>query len=365
MVDVYIYGAGDVGKRAYRLFTRLFPSDLKIIGFIDEYKSGNIFNLPIMRIDEVNDRRTLVIIAIEDRNTARFVWNSLKRALFSDIRYFVEKGSYLPSNIQDFKSYCMDCSNWKYDGATINGLEMHVVDYCNLNCKGCTHFSPIFPKVFPSYQERMAEIRNLAAKVEMIKLISIMGGEPLLNPNLNEYVIQLRKMLPFTRLFLITNGLLIPKIDRMLLRNISLNGVKVIISDYQPTHKIIREICTILEEYHIEYEIRDTQKYFVIPLSLSQNSKYTKGCISDKCNMVWKGKIARCPTLMFIGEFNRHFSTAFPEDGVIDLSSRIAGWDLVNRLRERVPLCDYCVINKVSWQKCGNVPQLSDFVVPD
>ena len=30
----------------------------------------------------------------------------------------------------------------------LRGFELHLVDHCNLNCRGCTHFSPLAEKKF-------------------------------------------------------------------------------------------------------------------------------------------------------------------------------------------------------------------------
>jgi hypothetical protein len=61
------------------------------------------------------------------------------------------------------------------------------VDHCNLNCKGCTAFSPVAEEKFMDVNmferdcERLAELTG--GKIELIDLL---GGEPLLHPKINE-----------------------------------------------------------------------------------------------------------------------------------------------------------------------------------
>lgn len=43
--------------------------------------------------------------------------------------------------------------------------EIHVADYCNLNCRGCTHFSPIFEREIPEFDVRINDIMLLKKKI--------------------------------------------------------------------------------------------------------------------------------------------------------------------------------------------------------
>ena len=68
-------------------------------------------------------------------------------------------------------------------------LEFHVADHCNLNCKYCTHYSPLVEKpVFTDYERFEADFRQLKKLIIDIGVIRIVGGEPLLNPELGKYI---------------------------------------------------------------------------------------------------------------------------------------------------------------------------------
>jgi len=66
-------------------------------------------------------------------------------------------------------------------------FEVHVTDHCNLNCAGCFHFSNISPVSFLDIKQFQNDCEQLSkltgGKCDRIHL---MGGEPLLNPSLNE-----------------------------------------------------------------------------------------------------------------------------------------------------------------------------------
>ncbi len=60
-------------------------------------------------------------------------------------------------------------------------LETHIMDSCNLNCKGCTHFSNLYEiDSNVSYEQFMNDINQLSQKCFVIQL-RLLGGEPLLN----------------------------------------------------------------------------------------------------------------------------------------------------------------------------------------
>lgn len=75
------------------------------------------------------------------------------------------------------------------DGSDMLYLETHVADMCNLKCRGCMHFSniAIHPN-YPDLQKFERDFRRLSELFSNIFIIRLMGGEPLLNPGLGEYI---------------------------------------------------------------------------------------------------------------------------------------------------------------------------------
>ena len=61
--------------------------------------------------------------------------------------------------------------------------EINVVHHCNLSCRGCTHLSPIWSKVFVDPKTLLADLRTLAGFYRAEK-VGLMGGEPLLHPDI-------------------------------------------------------------------------------------------------------------------------------------------------------------------------------------
>lgn len=90
-------------------------------------------------------------------------------------------------------------------------LETNVVDFCNLNCKGCSHFSNLFDKGDAvGYESFEKDIIFLSEKV-FIDHFDLLGGEAFLAENLDKYIECLRKYMPKTSITVVSNGVLIPR----------------------------------------------------------------------------------------------------------------------------------------------------------
>ncbi len=94
----------------------------------------------------------------------------------------------------------------------VNNVDIHVINSCNLQCDGCNHLSNYgYGGVF-SEKDLVEWIRPWKERL-FFNRISLLGGEPLLNPGLKDICIAYRKLFPEneTKLRVITNGLLIKK----------------------------------------------------------------------------------------------------------------------------------------------------------
>jgi organic radical activating enzyme len=284
----------------------------------------------------------------------------LKKKGYKDIFWFQDKNEILLYE-NFFAEQCYNCKCW--EGSVLPQVEMHIIDSCNLNCRGCTHFSPIFPNTLPDLNSRLSDVKQLKEKLSFIMRFYILGGEPFLNPEISDYIRGIREILPDTKLYIVTNGLLIERLSDEILQCIKDNQVWISISEYAPTHKKIDDICRILDRYKILYEIRgiSSKEKFCLPLSLSDHSKYPRTCISNGCVTIWNGKIARCPQLMYISYFNNYFNVNLPENGVVSLESCMSDEKLLEFLKEEVPLCKHCVQNEIEWSICGKGAKLEDF----
>lgn len=359
-MKTYIYGAGAIGKHVVE---KMEKCGEKPDGFIDSYKMGSYVGYPIIPLEKI-EKKSKVIISILNTDDILEVYNMLKRARISGIFWFYdidEKCNVCGETF--FERECLDLSDW--GDVIMPHVELHISDKCNLNCKGCTHFSPLFSEVGANLKQKMDDIKSLKTLFSDIFRIDILGGEPLLNPELKEYVIELRQLLPKTFIQIYTNGLLIPKLQSDVLQAIVDNNIGICISEYYPTHQMIGKIREILDKYYIRYRIAeyDSKQLFNTPISLSMDSKYPQKCISNGCITISDGMIARCPTLMYVSKFNEYFNQHLPIDGIHKISEYTNGKELLADMKKKVPLCKHCVACEMKWAVCGKEKKLEDFAV--
>ena len=88
--------------------------------------------------------------------------------------------------------------NGKYH---IHQLDFDIIHKCNLYCRGCNHFSCLVTNedgLIP-VEQVTSDMKRLSEIFEPYKIV-ILGGEPLLHPNLNDILINARKIFPKTNI---------------------------------------------------------------------------------------------------------------------------------------------------------------------
>ena len=196
-------------------------------------------------------------------------------------------------------------------------FEVGITEHCNLNCRGCSHFSPIAEPyymdlfVFSKDMERLSFLFN-----GTIKWIHIMGGEPLLHPDCESFLEIARFYFPNGRIDLITNGLLLLSQPESFW-NVCLKNKIVIKPTKYPIRLDYDKIREKAQFYGVSYRIynyedENSEKRFtkyVLDPSGSQNAQRSFSSCSqaNKYITLREGKLYTCPTI----PYSRHFSRAF------------------------------------------------------
>ncbi|HEY8772993.1 MAG TPA: radical SAM protein [Gaiellaceae bacterium] len=91
--------------------------------------------------------------------------------------------------------------------------EINVVEHCNLSCRACSHASPVLPRtvVDPAVVEHDL---SLLAEHYGVDAVRLLGGEPLLHPDLGAIVEAVRRSGIGERICVVTNGVLLPRMPR-------------------------------------------------------------------------------------------------------------------------------------------------------
>ena len=79
----------------------------------------------------------------------------------------------------------------------LDAVELHLADRCNMNCTGCSHFSPFADEWYASLDQIAEDLKLLSSKFDgRIRHINVLGGEPLLNKNLSAIFSWIRAAFP-------------------------------------------------------------------------------------------------------------------------------------------------------------------------
>jgi len=243
-------------------------------------------------------------------------------------------------------------------------LEFHLADHCNLNCVGCTHFSNISQQNF--VDARMLENRfdRLNKLIGYIYDIRILGGEPLLHPDIIDILKITRKKFPFSKIELYTNGLLLDKMSKDFFITCKQNKIGIYVSKYHVIENKINKIKDLLSSYKVKYCISPAIINFSANLSPNGNldkNLIFKNCKEKDCTILKEDKIYLCPISAYIDKYNKYFNKNIAEPKGINIFSN-SSKEIFNYLKTPEETCRYCTnnINYINWTYSNN-PKETDW----
>lgn len=247
-------------------------------------------------------------------------------------------------------------------------VEYHVAEKCNMNCVACEHYSGLVKEEsFPDFEQFSKEFYRMKELVDDIGMLSILGGEPLLNPELYKYVELSAKLYPYSRKYVVTNGLLVTKMDQRLISAIKEGGVMIYISYYPALIDKMEEIKRFLEDNGIVYEISTINTVFSKKqtLSASNNMDQYYKCFQAHCNNLYRGEMASCFLPFTTKYFNQQYKTSLPETGAISIMDEsLTSEELLFGLLQPFERCKYCTDPvDVEWDIIKDKTDLSNWLV--
>jgi organic radical activating enzyme len=93
---------------------------------------------------------------------------------------------------------------------TLPFVETMITQACNISCLGCTNYSDLKHNGYVSWREGKKQIEAWLDRIN-IPDFGIMGGEPLINPEVKEWIKGCRELLPNAQIRFTTNGILLSK----------------------------------------------------------------------------------------------------------------------------------------------------------
>lgn len=254
------------------------------------------------------------------------------------------------------------------DKPLLESVETNIVDYCNLNCRGCSHFSNLY-----SYGEKIPfavfckDLQRVAEHVYVYQC-SLLGGEALLDADIIDYMEFARKALPDSEIQLVTNGLLLPKQSQDFYQCCRDNDITISVSGYKPTLALKDKILEILDSQQVTYLFRINKEEFGKNIDLTgtaDQKEAVKRCREHICHFLRNGKIYKCPFEALGNKLFEYYDLEIRFHGGVDIYNDQLDWSVLADTLSSAPVdaCRYCGIEeKIGWG-VTNSPVLEDWVV--
>lgn len=233
-------------------------------------------------------------------------------------------------------------------------FEVHIVDHCNLNCKGCSHYSPLSKEKyldFIQYSNDMHRMSELLGK--KVRHVHLLGGEPLLSPQIIDFMMTAAECFPKAKIDLITNGILLPAQSEEFWQacrkyNIYINITKYPIKIDYPLIESIAATHDVHLQYYYDAKTLTNFRKDVLDSNGLQNPQdsYNHCNFGGQCNQLKDGKLFICAQSAYIQNINDYFHKDFKvsDKDWIDIYKVKSGKELIKFTKKPVPFCRYCAV---------------------
>lgn len=248
-------------------------------------------------------------------------------------------------------------------------FEFHLVEHCNLKCAGCTHFAPLAKEEYLSIEEFESDIKRLSAlSRQKARFINLLGGEPLLHPNIQQFLYCARKYFPDSIIRVVTNGIKLLEMSESFWDACRENDIIIGITEY-PIEIDYQERVELIKRKGIQFESfsgDDVPRDEMWRLSLDERGlnrpvkNFMRCPRANACVFIKHGKMFNCATMANIDHFNSFFGTSFEisKDDGIDIYKVKDIDEVLSFLATPKPFCRYCNIDN---RKYGVRWKVSDF----
>jgi organic radical activating enzyme len=226
-------------------------------------------------------------------------------------------------------------------------LETMATQACNLSCLGCTNYSDLPHKSYESWTDMQTTLKQWLDVIE-IPDFGIMGGEPLLNPEIREWITGVRELMPGSQIRFTTNGLLLHKNLDLLDLVFETGNMVFKITQHHKTAQLEKTIEYIFQKYHwtpvheygidrwisdngVRFQLNTPERFIktyrnsydnMLPYE-SDPVKSFDICVQKTCPLLYQGRIYKCSTqallkdtLIKVGSPNTEHWAPYLIDGI-------------------------------------------------
>jgi len=298
--------------------------------------------------------------------------------------------------------------------------EVYITNVCNYSCSHCQSLNNFAFKGHQRWEDHENEYRSLSAQLD-IDQIQIIGGEPMLNPDFENWLFGISNLWPKSKLQIATNGTRLDKItneiyhvllkhqgtlwitchdielydgfldfSKTFLNKIVSDTVADNVSNYDwkseyersktdPTVKLKTVSRKLIDENGVEV-ILDWSQSFVSSivnllddqsLTMKYNSDPVQAhdiCYFKNCHQINKGKVYKCPLVSVLPDFLDQFDVTMSDDDRVlaqsydplTVDKNVS--EFVNAIMDPIPQCKFCPSNYTKHNFVGTEKKIK--IVP-
>ncbi len=200
-------------------------------------------------------------------------------------------------------------------------METHLVDWCNLKCDYCGHYCHIIDEeIYTDVTQFEKDIKILSSKINF-RMIRLMGGEPLLHPEVNKFLTITRRFFPNSDIRIVTNGILIPNMKQEFWDTLKRTKIRIDISKYPIMKNKFNDITDliVLKGARIgNIEIKDKFYHKLNENGDADKEKSYNACASRNAINLWNGKLYNCQAC-YRYYYNKKYNKNIPLPPSVDI----------------------------------------------
>lgn len=189
--------------------------------------------------------------------------------------------------------------------------------------------------------------------------INILGGEPLLHPEIARIVEMVRHYFLYGNIYLVTNGVLLNRMDERFWKACKQCNIVIAPTQY-PVKLDYEEIKNNVIAHGIQYQsfgqAADGWYHTVISESGDKNEiqQFLHCSNANNCTVLEHGKLYPCPKAAKVRHFNKAFGDRFQQSShdYIDIYKAESLKEIMEFLSKPIPFCRYCdtfASEKIEW----------------
>ncbi len=337
--EIIIYGAGKVAMTIIKyLSNKNVRKPKAILVSTNENNPSHLFGIPIFQLSDcMNMNKNIAVLCCVMERLHNEIREELANTEFQNIEYISDSLFHeLEYSIGDLDIENHFKLKQLLNEEDVNRQRMlkfvpkpcldyvifNILDHCNLRCKGCDHFACIADEYTVPYETihkdvvRMAEIFDH----KYISQIAVMGGEPLLHPDILRILKDVRDNFPYAIIRLTTNAILLPQQNELFWKTCSEENITIVVTKYplKINHQALEDKA---KSYNVKYKYFEGTGNHIVKYSFKKNidlsgegkpvENFSKCTISSTVSFVMEGKLYECP---FSCQSYRIFNKKFEKD---------------------------------------------------